>query len=115
MQEDCQVDGGVQQGYVHHFRSEWCGVGSVGQYGNSFNEVGDTMNWTLWEKTSTHDWEVVHEGPSGDSCKNRCKKLMGSGYQACKHREFMIRDPAGKDWMWTQDNGSIWRIKWNWA
>jgi len=73
------------------------------------------MNWTLWEQTSTHDWEMAYEGKSGDSCKSRCKNLMSSGYQACKRREYVIRDPAGKDWMKTQDTGSTFRIKWVWA
>ena len=73
------------------------------------------MNWSLWEQTSTHDWVKVFVGASGDACKTQCKRMMVSGYRASQHREYVIRDPAGKDWMWTQDTGSTFRIKWNWA
>ena len=72
------------------------------------------MNWTLWEQTSTHDWVNVYTGKSGDACKTQCKRLISVGYRASQRREYVIRDPGGKDWVRTQDTGSG-RVKWIWA
>ena len=69
---------------------------------------------TLWEKTGTHDWVQVHVGNSEDDCKNQCKRLMSTGYQACKRREYEIRGD-GVAYLRTNDSGSVFRMQWNWA
>ena len=49
-----------------------------------------------------------------DACKREGRKMLTSGYQACKHREFEIR-LDGVAYMRIKDSGSIFRMKWTLA
>jgi hypothetical protein len=66
--------------------------------------------WELYTKWDDHYWHSFR-GPSGDSCKARARSLNRNESNSNLGKEFLIRDPSGKDWMKSVNTGS-WRIKW---
>lgn len=70
--------------------------------------------WMLYEKCKDGDNIVYIDvgcKPSGDACKALAKKISRREFNGRTEAEFLIRDPAGNDWMKSVNTGS-WRMKW---
>jgi hypothetical protein len=74
--------------------------------------------WELYEKMAGN-WFKVCKAPTGDRCKTVAKQIAVSVMRPGRtsvpsYREFLVRDPYGRDWMKTVNTES-WRINWEWC